>query len=149
MCKFHAAKSKRCNINTYLIFGILVPEYEVISPYQSDESGNIVDYVLHGQTRTRRATNEPKFWYFKMEAFGRSFHLKVAKTTPHITSGAVVETVDDKGKSTYKEVPRSVYYTGHVTSDPESLVAISGNKGLVSETPVIKEGLLYSGGLAV
>lgn len=107
-----------------------VPEYEVIAPYKSDDSGSFVDYVHHDEERTRRATSEPNFWYFKIEAFGRSLHLNVTKVMPKITAGAVVETVDHSGKSTYKEVPRGVHYTGHVTSEPESLVAISGNKGL-------------------
>lgn len=114
------------------LFCTVVPEYEVIAPYKSDDSGSFVDYVHHDEERTRRATSEPNFWYFKIEAFGRSLHLNVTKVMPKITAGAVVETVDHSGKSTYKEVPRGVHYTGHVTSEPESLVAISGNKGLVS-----------------
>ena len=118
--------------NVYIIFCTVVPEYEVIAPYKSDDSGSFVDYVHHDEERTRRATSEPNFWYFKIEAFGRSLHLNVTKVMPKITAGAVVETVDHSGKSTYKEVPRGVHYTGHVTSEPESLVAISGNKGLVS-----------------
>ena len=118
--------------NVYIIFCTVVPEYEVIAPYKSDDSGSFVDYVHHDEERTRRATSEPNVWYFKIEAFGRSLHLNVTKVMPKITAGAVVETVDHSGKSTYKEVPRGVHYTGHVTSEPESLVAISGNKGLVS-----------------
>lgn len=118
--------------NVCIIFCTVVPEYEVIAPYKSDDSGSFVDYVHHDEERTRRATSEPNFWYFKIEAFGRSLHLNVTKVMPKITAGAVVETVDHSGKSTYKEVPRGVHYTGHVTSGPESLVAISGNKGLVS-----------------
>ena len=114
------------------LFCTVVPEYEVIAPYKSDDSGSFVDYVHHDEERTRRATSEPNFWYFKIEAFGRSLHLNVTKVMPKITAGAVVETVDHSGKSTYKEVPHGVHYTGHVTSEPESLVAISGNKGLVS-----------------
>ncbi|XP_022792548.1 A disintegrin and metalloproteinase with thrombospondin motifs 6-like [Stylophora pistillata] len=107
-----------------------VPEYEVIAPYQSDDLGNFVDYILHDEVRTRRAISEPDFWYFKIEAFGRSLHLNVTKVTPRVTAGAEVETVDNSGKSTYREVPRCVHYTGHVTSEPGSLVAISENKGL-------------------
>ena len=118
--------------NVYIIFCTVVPEYEVIAPYKSDDSGSFVDYVHHDEERTRRATSEPNFWYFKIEAFGRSLHLNVTKVMLKITAGAVVETVDHSGKSTYKEMPRGVHYTGHVTSEPESLVAISGNKGLVS-----------------
>ena len=114
-----------------------VPEYEVISPYQTDESGDWIDYSLHGQSRTRRSTNGANFWYFKVNAFGRLIHLNLTKVNPYVTSGALVQTVHKNGSSTYKEIPRSVYYTGHVMSDPESLVAITGKNGLVSEKAVI------------
>lgn len=116
-----------------LSFHISVPEYEVISPYQSDEFGNLVGYSLRTQTRTRRNTKEANFWYFKVEAFGRSIHMNLTKVRPYITSAALVQTVHTNGSSTYKEIPRGVYYTGHVTSDPGSLVAINENNGLVSK----------------
>ena len=110
-----------------------VPEYEVISPYQSDESGNMVNPFIHGHIRTRRSANEPNFSYFKVQAFGRSLHLNLTEARPLISSAAIVQTVDNNGGSTYKEIPRGAYYTGHVISDPGSLVAVSGKEGLVSE----------------
>ena len=110
------------------IFHFLVPEYEVISPYQADESGNLVGYSLRTQTRTRRKRN---FWYFKVEAFGRSIHMNLTKVRPYVTSTALVQTVHANRSSTYKEIPRVVHYTGQVTSDPGSLVAINENNGLV------------------
>ena len=108
-----------------------VPEYEVISPFQADEFGNLVGYSLPTQTRTRRNTNEASFWYFKVEAFGTSIHMNLTKVRPFISSAALVQTVHINGSSTYKEIPRGVYYAGHVTSDPGSLVAINEKKGLV------------------
>lgn len=114
-----------------------VPEYEVILPYQSDESGNLVDYSLRCQTRTRRSTNKPNFWFFKMDAFGKSIHLNVTEVNPYIISGALVQTIHNNGSSTYKEITRSVYYAGHVMSERRSLVAISSRNGLVSEKPVM------------
>ena len=113
------------------IFHFLVPEYEVISPYQADEFGNLVGYSLRTQTRTRRNINEANFWYFKVEAFGRSIHINLTKVRPYITSRALVQTVHANRSSTYKEIPRVVHYTGQVTSDPGSLVAINENNGLV------------------
>lgn len=112
-------------------FYFSVPEYEVISPYQADEFGNLVGYSLRTQTRTRRNAHEANFWYFKVEAFGRSIHMNLTKVRPFITSATLVQTVHINGSSTYKEIPRGVYYTGHVTSDPGSLVAINENNGLV------------------
>ena len=109
----------------------LVPEYEVISPYQADEFGNLVGYSLRTQTRTRRNTNEANFWYFKVQAFGRSIHMNLTKVRPYITSTALVQTFHVNRSSTYKEIPRVVHYTGQVTSDPGSLVALNENNGLV------------------
>ncbi|XP_020600997.1 A disintegrin and metalloproteinase with thrombospondin motifs 6-like [Orbicella faveolata] len=56
--------------------------------------------------------------------------MNLTKVRPFITSAALVQTVHINGSSTYKEIPRGVYYTGHVTSDPGSLVAINENNGL-------------------
>lgn len=103
------------------------------TPYESDESGNLVNGFLQEQFKTRRDTKGPNLKYFKVQAFGRSLHLKVTEAKPQISLGAMVQTVDDNGSSTYKEIPRGVYYSGHVVSDPGSLVAINGNKGLVSD----------------
>ena len=108
-----------------------VPEYEVISPYQADEFGNLVGYSLRTQTRTRRNTNEANYWYLKVKAFGRSLHMNLTKVRPYITSTALVQTVHVNKSSTYKEIPRVVHYAGQVTSDPGSLVAITEMKGLV------------------
>ena len=103
------------------------------TPYESDESGNLVNSFLQEQFKTRRDTKGPNLKYFKVQAFGRSLHLKVTEAKPQISLGAMVQTVDDNGSSTYKEIPRGVYYSGHVMSDPGSLVAVNGNKGLVSD----------------
>lgn len=112
-------------------FYFSVPEYEVISPYQADEFGNLVAYSLRIQTRKRRNTNEANFWYFNVEAFGGSIHMNLTKVRPYITSTALVQTVHVNRSSTYKEISRAVHYTGQVTSDPGSLVAISERNGLV------------------
>jgi len=98
----------------------------------------VVNHFLHGLSRTRRGINDPNFWYFRVEAFGKSLHLNVTEARPLMSSRAVVQTVDNNGSSTYKKISRGIHYTGHVISDPESLVAISGNRGLVSEKPFIQ-----------
>ena len=57
--------------------------------------------------------------------------MNLTKVRLYKTSSALVQTVHINGSSTYKEIPRGVYYTGHVTSDPGSLVAINEKNGLV------------------
>ena len=51
---------------------------------------------------------------------------------PLVSSNALIQMVHNDGTSTYKDIPRGLHYTGHVVSDPDSLVALSENKGLVS-----------------
>lgn len=115
----------------YLIYSP-VPEYEVTALYQSDEYGNKVENLLHGKTRARRATYEQNSLYYNIQAFGRSMLLNVTQMKPPVSSNALIQTVHNDGTSTYKDIPHGLHYTGHVVSDPDSLVALRENKGLVS-----------------
>ena len=100
--------------------------------YQSDEYGNIVENLLHGKTRARRATYEQNSLYYNIQAFGRSMLLNVTQMKPPVSSNALIQMVHNDGTSTYKDIPHGLHYTGHVVSDPDSLVALRENKGLVS-----------------
>ena len=104
----------------------------MIAPYQSDESGNMIGTFFQGQARTRRETNVPNARYYSVNAFGRSMLLNVTQTKPLISSSALIQTVHNDGTSTYNDIPHGLHYTGHLVSEPESLVAVSENKGLVS-----------------
>jgi len=104
----------------------------VIALHQSDEYGNTVENLLHGKTRARRATNEQNALYYNIQAFGRSMLLNVTQMKPLVSSNALIQMVHNDGTSTYKDIPHGLHYTGHVVSDPDSLVALSENKGLVS-----------------
>ena len=104
----------------------------MIALHQSDEYGNTVENLLHGKTRARRATNEQNALYYSIQAFGRSIILNVTQMKPLVSSNALIQMVHNDGTSTYKDIPHGLHYTGHVVSDPDSLVALSENKGLVS-----------------
>ena len=114
-----------------------VPAYEITTPYFSDEFGNLLGKrIPQIKARQRRDTSNLKF--FKVQAFGRTLHLKVAEAKPKISSEAMIERIETDGRRTYKEIPEGLYYTGQVVSDPGSKVALSGHTGLVSGKSLLK-----------
>ena len=112
----------------------VVPEYDVTSPFQADESGNFLSYKLHEHARRKRDANhdEPNLWYYQVQAFGISIHLNLTKNNNLLAPGLVVEKINKNGSKEYSEPPHSAFYAGHVTSDPNSVVAIGNHDGLVS-----------------
>ncbi|EDO36365.1 predicted protein [Nematostella vectensis] len=112
-----------------------VPAYDIVHPFLSDESGNFLSYNLrpHEKSRQRRSTGpeEPDFHYFKVRAMGKNLHLKVAKSDGLLSERARVHTVHKDGSKTSSDVPREAeYYSGHVTSHPDSMVALRSDGGL-------------------
>ena len=99
-----------------------------------DESGNFLSNKLHEHARRKRGTNhdEPHLWYYQVQAFGMSLHLNLTKNTNLLVPGLVVEKINKNGNKEYSEIPHTAFYAGHVTSDPNSVVAISNHDGLVS-----------------
>ena len=111
---------------------VVVPEYDVTSPFQADESGNFLSYKLHEHARRKRDADEPYVWYYQIQAFGMSLHLNLTKNTNLFVPGLVVEKVTKNGSTEYSEPPHTAFYDGHVSSDPNSVVAIGNHDGLVS-----------------
>lgn len=109
-----------------------MPEYEVISPFQADETGQFITHALHKRSRTKRTTAQPTFWFYNMKAFGLSLHLNVTKAKNILALGSIVETTHENGSKTYTTPPKNTFYGGHVVSHPGSVVAISNQDGLVS-----------------
>ena len=108
-----------------------MPEYEVISPFQTDETGQFITHVLHKRSRAKRATNQPDVWFYNMKAFGFSLHLNVTKAKHILAPGTIVETTHENGSKSYTRPPKNTFYSGHVISHPGSVVAISNVDGLV------------------
>ena len=61
-----------------------------------------------------------------------SLHLNLTKSNNLFGPGLVVEKIHKNGSKEYSTPPRTAFYNGHVTSDPNSVVAISNHNGLVS-----------------
>ena len=124
-------------INLFLFKLNAVPEYDVTSPFQADESGNFLSYKLHEHARRKRdaSHDEPNLWYYQVQAFGVSLHLNLTKNNNLLAPSLVVEKINKNGSKEYSEPPHSAFYAGHVTSDPNSVVAIGNHDGLVSRAP--------------
>lgn len=111
-----------------------VPEYEVATPYQSDEGGKYISFELNQQSsRERRDAEEgPNPLFYSMKVFGNPLHVRVTRSPDVVSRGTVVETVYADGSTTRSDVPKTSHYLGHVTSDPSSFVALSNDNGLVT-----------------
>ena len=123
----------------HVCFDLLVPEYEVVSPFQADEKGEFVTHVLHKRSRSKRTTGDQSFLFYSVNAFGLLLHLNVTKAQPILAPGTMVETIHENGSTTIKGAPKNTFYTGHVVSKPGSTAAISNNNGLVCYNVCISE----------
>lgn len=112
------------------MFSASVPEYEITEPYQSNKHGDFVSHTLH--RRHTRDVHDEDAWHYRMDAFGKKMHLKLKQNTQLAKPGLSLETRDENGDITWSPVKTDSYYHGKEISDPDSFVALSNNKGLVS-----------------
>lgn len=127
---FHQMTLLFCFVSSSLLSS-LVPEYEVISPFQADETGTFLSHKLNKRSRTKRSLDQPNNWFYNVEAFGFTLHLNVTKSRHILAPGTIVETVDENGSKSYTTPPKNTLYSGHVVSHPGSVVAVSNHDGLV------------------
>ena len=66
-----------------------------------------------------------------------SLRLNLTKNTNVLAPSMVVQTVNKNGSTEYSKPPHAALYDGHVTSDPDSKVAIGNYDGLVSVTVTV------------
>ena len=119
--------NKRFDINC----SHLVPEYEVIHPYQSNAAGEAASFALH-QSRHRRSTDDSDVKYYQLKAFGSDIHIRLKRNIALMNPGLTVESQNEDGSMTSHSAPDNTFYLGHVTSDPGSVVALSTHQGLVN-----------------
>lgn len=112
------------------MFSASVPEYEITEPYQSNKHGDFVSHTLH--RRHTRDVHDEDAWHYRMDAFGKKMHLKLKQNTQLAKPGLSLETRDENGDITWFPVKTDSYYHGKEISDPDSFVALSNDKGLVS-----------------
>lgn len=90
-----------------------------------------MSHTLH--ERHTRDTQHSGEWHYKMDAFGKEMHLKLRRNTQLVKPGLELETRHANGEVTRMPVKSDSYFHGTVSSDSGSLVAISNDKGLVSD----------------
>ena len=112
-------------------FFYTVPEYEVISPIQVDEFNRFLSHNLNIHARHKRHAEEPRVWYYSVQAFGMSLHLNLTKNEELMSPWLTVEQ-HENGTVTREDPPHNTFFSGHVNSEPGSLVAVSNENGLVS-----------------
>ncbi|KAL9986871.1 hypothetical protein ACROYT_G001079 [Oculina patagonica] len=105
-----------------------LPEYEITKPYQSNESGQFVSHTFH--ERHTRDVYDSAAWHYKMDAFGNKMHLKLIRNTQLVKPGLELETRHKNGDITRTPVKSHSLFYGKELSDPDSLVAVSNDRGL-------------------
>ncbi|XP_078372204.1 A disintegrin and metalloproteinase with thrombospondin motifs 6-like isoform X1 [Oculina patagonica] len=116
-----------------------VPRYEVTEPYQTNENGEFVSHTLH--ERHTRDIHNSGAWYYKMDAFGNKMHLKLTRNTQLVKPGLALETRHENGDVTRTPVKSDSLFHGKDVSDPDSLVAVSNDKGLTGMIKLSSETL--------
>ena len=124
--EFHCIFQIRC-----FSFFLLVPEYDISNPYQSNDLGDFVSYSMH-QARSKRDTVPHAPAFYKVDAFGSKLHLKLKRNDHLMAPGMTVSKQNSDGTITLHPAPRNTFYLGQVASDPRSTVAVSNDGGLVS-----------------
>ena len=116
-------------VKVFLFFA--VPDYEITVPYQSNEDGHFISHTLH--KRQAGDMHDSDSWYYKMKVFGNDMHFKLRRNTNFVAPNLQLETRDETGKVTETPVDLDSYFIGKEVSDPDSMVAVSNNDGLVSK----------------
>lgn len=115
-----------------------MPEYDVVHPFLADHAGEFVSNNLNHKSRQRRSPGKENELFYKMDALGRKYHLKMSKSDDILTPDAKVKIIEADGKITVREPLRMNYYQGHVVSDPHSMVAITNDdSGLVGRLFIV------------
>ena len=116
---------------------VAVPEYEVVTPVQTDHKG---DYLSHDldtpHTRARREEHhliQDLPAHFEFTAFGERHQMTVKPNTGLLAPGFFMQVYGDNGTVQTDFEVTLCHYVGNLTShSAPSHVAISNCKGLVS-----------------
>ena len=103
------------------------------SPFQSNEHGHFVSYDLKPKRR-RRSVDDDEPSHYHVSTFGRKIHMNLRPNRNLMARGLAVEKWHDDGSVTSEPVSRTDrHYLGHTSDDPNSLVAVSNDEGLVRD----------------
>ncbi|XP_078379203.1 A disintegrin and metalloproteinase with thrombospondin motifs 3-like isoform X2 [Oculina patagonica] len=135
-------RMKRSELEQY--FGVSsheeVPEYEVISPIQVDEGKRFLSHNLNIHARQKRNADEPRIWYYNVQAFGMSLHLNLTKNEDLMSPWLTVER-HENGTVASEDPPQNSFFKGHVNSEHGSSVAVSNEAGLTGIIQLLDQTL--------
>ncbi|XP_073255860.1 A disintegrin and metalloproteinase with thrombospondin motifs 18-like [Porites lutea] len=109
-----------------------VPEYDVASPYLSNNQGDFVSYSLHpSPVRSKRdAVHNAENSYYKLDTFGKKLHLRLRRNEHLLAPDLKLVRQNGDGTTASHPAPPNTFYLGHVVTDPSSTVALSNDGGL-------------------
>ncbi|XP_067914831.1 A disintegrin and metalloproteinase with thrombospondin motifs 16 isoform X2 [Heterodontus francisci] len=109
-------------------------EYEIVTPYEADSSGDYISLTVMHQQRKKRSVHNvsDESLYFKLNGFGQDFHLELRTSEGLMPPGFTVQTLGKQGlKSVEIYHPEELcFYQGALISHNNSSVALSTCKGL-------------------
>ena len=108
----------------YLFRFSLVPEYDLTVPYPSQDES-------HRQKRSVSHVELAETKSYKLKAFGKELPLKLSLNKNVMSRDLRVEVMQRGGRIEYHRAPRNTFYLGKVSTEPESMVAVSDAEGLV------------------
>lgn len=107
---------------------IIVPEYDIVHPYRSDDEGKFSSFKLHDPSQEHHDVNK----YFSMRGLGHNLHLKLSEADDIRVPGAKVSIIEADGSKSNHDLKQSNYYDGHVVNNPGSKVVLAHDaEGLV------------------
>lgn len=114
-----------------------ISEYDLVSAYEVDHSGDYVSYdIMHHQRRRRRAVTQSKgdALHLRLKGPRHDLHLDLKAASNLMAPGFMVQTLGKGGTKSVQMFPaeENCFYQGSLRSQGNSSVALSTCQGLVS-----------------
>lgn len=113
-----------------------IPEYDISSPHHTDVNGRTTSPF-----RIRRDVGHSDILHYDVHAFGSKLRLRVKRNGNLMAPNLVIERHHGEGMVTTQSAPKNKYYLGQVLSDPDSLVALRGDRSLMGMIRTSRETL--------
>ncbi|XP_066216894.1 A disintegrin and metalloproteinase with thrombospondin motifs 16 isoform X2 [Saccopteryx leptura] len=109
-------------------------EYDLVSPYEVDHSGNYVSHEITHPQRRKRALAQPGLdsLYLRLKGFKHDFHMELKTSSKLVAPGFIVQTLGKGGIKSVHAFPQDefCFYQGSLRSHQNSSVALSTCEGL-------------------
>lgn len=114
-------------------FLFLVPDYDITEPHLSSEENK-----GNRKMRSIRKDAPSKSKFYKMKIFDEELPLKLSLNDKLVSPYMRVEIQRGDGTTDYYPAPQNNFYLGKVISDPESMVAVRDEEGMVRAKSVLR-----------